>query len=432
MAEKMFLLTIYQMNVNNKKIMMKKLQIIILMSVLSINYSYSEFTSYNIGTTATLNSIYFINSLTGYCTADNSGIYRSTNGGINWSLNTVGSSVNWKSINFINSNSGMAAGNNQVAIYSGTVWTVTALSAIYDLRKIQMISSSAVYALCKNLATNDYLCLKSTNSGINWSAYDIPGTDYKDIFFLNSNTGFASGQNATITRTTNGGINWNELTDFSNYMGDNALNSIRINPSTGLGFALGVDPFYAYKTTNHGANWSLISFTYPQINGLTVSGNKIFACGDQNLIIRSSNAGVNWTRHTSPQSNSINSIFSVDTNLVFACGNNGTVYKTTNGGGSPVGINLQTTNADEYELHQNYPNPFNPNTIISFNLPESGNVKLTVFTICGKTIYEIIDKYLNAGNYNFEFKAGNISSGVYFYRLQSGSYSITKKMILIK
>jgi hypothetical protein len=85
-----------------------------------------------------------------------------------------------------------------------------------------------------------------------------------------------------------------------------------------------------------------------------------------------------------------------------------------------------------FELKQNYPNPFNPATKINFSLPKSGNVKLSVFDITGKVISTIVNSELSAGSYSADFDAAGLSSGIYFYRLETGNFVSTKKMTLVK
>lgn len=86
----------------------------------------------------------------------------------------------------------------------------------------------------------------------------------------------------------------------------------------------------------------------------------------------------------------------------------------------------------EYNLSQNYPNPFNPSTKIRFSLPQSADVKLTVFDITGKVVAELANGNFNAGTYEADWNAAMLSSGTYFYRLTAGRYTETKKMILVK
>jgi hypothetical protein len=87
---------------------------------------------------------------------------------------------------------------------------------------------------------------------------------------------------------------------------------------------------------------------------------------------------------------------------------------------------------EDYTLSQNYPNPFNPSTTISFSLAQAGNVKLTLFDALGSEIGEIADKEFSAGSHSINFNAANLTSGVYFYRIEAGSFVQSKKMILMK
>ena len=85
-----------------------------------------------------------------------------------------------------------------------------------------------------------------------------------------------------------------------------------------------------------------------------------------------------------------------------------------------------------FELYQNYPNPFNPVTEIKFNIPESGNTKLVVYNTLGEKVKTLVDDYLPVGEHKVNFDAGELPSGIYFYKLTSGKYSSVKKMILMK
>ena len=86
----------------------------------------------------------------------------------------------------------------------------------------------------------------------------------------------------------------------------------------------------------------------------------------------------------------------------------------------------------EYYLTQNYPNPFNPTTKINFNLPVAGNVKLTVYNLLGQEIKTLVNGYNESGVYNYTFDAKELNSGIYIYKLESGNYSQTRKMTLVK
>jgi hypothetical protein len=85
-----------------------------------------------------------------------------------------------------------------------------------------------------------------------------------------------------------------------------------------------------------------------------------------------------------------------------------------------------------FALHQYYPNPFNPVTIIKFDLPKGSLVKITVYDITGKVVDVIVNSYLMAGYQEATFNAINLASGVYFYKIEAGSFTDEKKMVVLK
>ncbi|MDR3609995.1 MAG: T9SS type A sorting domain-containing protein [Ignavibacteriaceae bacterium] len=96
------------------------------------------------------------------------------------------------------------------------------------------------------------------------------------------------------------------------------------------------------------------------------------------------------------------------------------------------GIENKKEISADYMLSQNYPNPFNPNTLISFSLPSRQFISLKVYDILGNEITTLVNEEKPAGNYKINFNASNLHSGVYFYSIRAGSFTDTKKLILIK
>jgi|GEM_PF-2793155 len=86
----------------------------------------------------------------------------------------------------------------------------------------------------------------------------------------------------------------------------------------------------------------------------------------------------------------------------------------------------------EFALEQNYPNPFNPTTTITFHLPSSSLVTLKVFNTAGQEIASLVDRQLPAGDHRTEWNASGVPSGIYFYRIQAGAYSETKKLVVMR
>ncbi|HQJ46354.1 MAG TPA: T9SS type A sorting domain-containing protein, partial [Ignavibacteriaceae bacterium] len=102
--------------------------------------------------------------------------------------------------------------------------------------------------------------------------------------------------------------------------------------------------------------------------------------------------------------------------------------------GNPTDVETedQISLPKDFALAQNYPNPFNPSTIIEYQLPKVSNVSLKVYDILGNEIVTLVNENKEAGNYEVEFNASRISSGIYFYKLQADNKTFIKKMSVIK
>jgi len=102
-----------------------------------------------------------------------------------------------------------------------------------------------------------------------------------------------------------------------------------------------------------------------------------------------------------------------------------------------IEIKLQTPFPKDYSLNQNYPNPFNPNTEISYKLPKSGHIKLEIYNILGQKVKTLVNKFQGIGTHNIQWDSSNnggalVSSGVYFYCLETPDMTMTKKMLLLR
>ncbi|MDH4068927.1 MAG: T9SS type A sorting domain-containing protein [Ignavibacteria bacterium] len=95
-------------------------------------------------------------------------------------------------------------------------------------------------------------------------------------------------------------------------------------------------------------------------------------------------------------------------------------------------ISALTTVPADFRLEQNYPNPFNPSTSIDYALPRDSNVKLEVFNLIGERVRVLQDGWQNAGYHKVVFRANQLPSGVYTYRIQAGEFVETKKLMLVK
>jgi len=115
-------------------------------------------------------------------------------------------------------------------------------------------------------------------------------------------------------------------------------------------------------------------------------------------------------------------------------GNNGTIDDTVFISDTVL-TKINNTNIEipaNYKLYQNYPNPFNPSTVIKYDIKFDGLVTLKVYNILGKEVASLVNELKQAGGYEAKFNGSNLGSGVYYYRLQAGDFSETKRMLLLK
>jgi len=193
-----------------------------------------------------------------------------------------------------------------------------------------------------------------------------------------------------------------------------------------------------YLSTNSGLSWTLVNSGMwdPDIFALAISGNNLFAGTWGGGVFASSNNGTKWNPVDSGLTNSYASLAVVS--LVILDSN---IYAGTVGSGvwrrplSEVITAIKRSRGaivTTFSLSQNYPNPFNPSTIISFDIPSRSLVSLKVFDGLGKEVSTIASGELEAGHYTRRWNAAGLASGLHFYRLLAGSYSETKKLMLLK
>ncbi|NWG29742.1 MAG: T9SS type A sorting domain-containing protein [Ignavibacteriaceae bacterium] len=95
-------------------------------------------------------------------------------------------------------------------------------------------------------------------------------------------------------------------------------------------------------------------------------------------------------------------------------------------------VEVEVTSPTTFSLEQNYPNPFNPTTKISWQSPVGSHQILKIYDVLGNEVATLVDEYREAGSYSVEFNAGNLTSGMYVYRLSTNNFVDTKKLILLK
>jgi len=161
-------------------------------------------------------------------------------------------------------------------------------------------------------------------------------------------------------------------------------------------------------------------------------------------LLAAENAGGRLFRQTHPNYNILATIFKVpglpDTTRPYwtviysdSSANKIFVIDGITGQIVPIGItNISTAVPDKFVLYQNYPNPFNPSTKIRFDIPKSSLVKLVVYDMLGREVAVLVNSKIKPGSYEYQWDGSDLTSGVYFYRIQTAEFTQIRKMILIK
>ncbi len=243
-----------------------------------------------------------------------------------------------------------------------------------------------------------------------------------------------------ISKSTDFGDSW--LTTYPDLGGDNACNSILFDPNDTSVVYAGMEGS-VIKTTDGGVTWDSTGLTntpfYFYALGYVGFINTLFAGGSTNSnefgLYYSNDDGDNWMQFQ-PQQNykGISGLAIVST----AIPENYILYMSTYGDGVlrmflPITyVKDEDVSLGNYKLFQNYPNPFNPTTRINYATPQISFITLKVYDVLGNKITTLVKEEKPAGSYEVEFDGSELTSGIYFYRLQAGNYVEARKMLLLK
>jgi photosystem II stability/assembly factor-like uncharacterized protein len=287
---------------------------------------------------------------------------------------------------------------------------------------------------------------KSTSGGGNWQGpYGTSVFNGTKILSLaSSHTGtdtvYCGAVNGRVFRTVNAGLNWTNVTD-SSIMPNRYATDITVNENNSSeayvtygGYGTG----HIFKTTNSGNNWTDITGNLPDVPHHCVVVDPLYSqnvyAGNDLGVYLTTNGGTSWYEYTAGMPYTL--VF--DLSIVYP---GRKVRAATYGNGIyerkllefPLSVNQSGNQiVNNFELLQNYPNPFNPKTIINYELGITNFVTLKVYDALGKVVSVLVNQKQNAGRFEVEFDGSNLSSGIYFYKLEVESYSETKRMMLLK
>jgi photosystem II stability/assembly factor-like uncharacterized protein len=338
------------------------------------------------------------------------------------------------------------------------------------LKKIEAIDYLNLF-----VAGNDTL-FKTTNGGNTWQKLPLPSIfEPSELQFINMNLGWVSGY-STLYKTTNGGISWSQ----------------QVQPMDNFYFLTSQIGWYTigsqiYSSTNGGSSWTLQNSNTNNLlyDIFFLDNNHGWAVGANGTILHTNNGGIPvelisftaeffkskieliWSTATETNNSGFEILRSTKENnwnkIGFVPGHGTTTetqhYSFTDNDVSPGKYQYKLKQIDydgtfeysqiveveipfvnEFSLSQNYPNPFNPVTKIKYSIPyvETRHasslqiVTLKIYDLLGREVATLVNEEKPAGEYEVEFDAGILPSGIYFYQLKAGQYSETKKMILLK
>jgi photosystem II stability/assembly factor-like uncharacterized protein len=344
-------------------------------------------------------AIWFSDTLHGWLGLEYSGghggLLRTVDGGNTWTIQ-VDSIHRVFDISFLNNSLGWFGSGHKIYHTNdgGNTWFVQAEQPeISDFLAVQFTSTNTGWA-------GGYIGLfKTTDGGYNWTQVFPSGINLKTlgIHFINSLVGWVIGdagyEGDKIFKTTNGGLTWE---DQSNQIAlQSRINAIYFTDFDN-GWVVGMDEFsdaLILHTTNGGSNWEAVDF---------------------------------------PTAITLANIGFANENIGWVLGSYGLILQTTNGGVSFLEDEVDFKIPNEFSLSQNYPNPFNPTTSLQYAIGSRQFVTLKVYDLLGREVATLVNEEKPSGEYEIEFNAANLPSGIYFYQLNAGSFSETKKMVLLR
>ncbi len=288
-------------------------------------------------------------------------VYKTTDGGVTWSIDTLFVGVTLNAICFSPTSASVAwiagSGGKIYKLSATGIWTLQTSGTTNELKDIQFVSNSTGYAV----GVSGTL-LKSTNGGSTWSNPVVsggqPSYDNNSIYFTTASNGVMVGTynffQGFATKTVSGGQYWGTPVSFPSY-----INKVEFPTST-TGYAVG-NGGVIYKTTNGGTSWSLkTSGVTVELKDLSfVSADTGYVVGANGTILKTTNGGSSWQLQSPPASFDLNGVYAYDADTVWAVGDSSLVLKTLN-----AGISLTISAADDSVLCQGYSIM---NTTVSYN-----------------------------------------------------------------
>ena len=391
------------------------------------------------GTSETLYAVKAVDNNVVWTAGTNGSVLVTTNGGASWTSvggGIIGSDFVY-AVEALDANTAFIAANSNTAkIYKtmngGVSWSLVFSQTDGFIGGIQMKSALEGYAIGSPMG-GKWTVLKTTDGGNTWNRLTTEPTQVGNEQGLLSvqllgNTIWFGTTTGKVYRSNDLGLTWISATTSGLLVYGLHFNSASLGL---IGFNSGTSDI----STNGGDSWEIVNAAGSQdITCISGAGNEFWVTNGADISYTNSNgqtwkssdpgfSGIVplWAVSISPTSSNLNGWAVGESGMILYYQRNATSIKSDT---QPL--------LTEYALEQNYPNPFNPSTKINYSIPQSGLISLKVYDVLGNEIATLVNAEKPAGNYEVNFNASQLSSGIYFYKLQVGLFVETKKMILLK
>lgn len=349
-------------------------------------------------------------------------MFLSSNAGMNWTqVDSADISIDILSIAILDTKILTGTWNGFVqSTDDGTTWntfTPAGIPADNAIWSIEMINNTLFAGTTGHI-------YKSSDNGNTWTEISTGIAEDARITSIvkSGDDVFAGSSNDGVFKFTNNETGW---TAINTNLTDTHISQLLVLNNKLFAVTLtGV-----FISDNSGTSWEADSSGLENVNCIVAVNKHLIAGTDGSGVYHSVDKGVTWTSLSSglPDDSRIWSI-TVSEDSIFA-GTNSGIWAT--GAADIVNVEREISVSETIILKQNYPNPFSSSTNISFSIPSKSFVSLKIYDRMGREVATIFSEEIPAGLYTRKWNSANVPSGIYFYRLEAGSFAETKKLILL-
>jgi len=400
----------------------------------------------NVPTVENLIDVVMLDSVTAVVIGDRNAILRTTDAGVTWTNITIAHSADyhWNAVSFSDKLNGTIVGDHTLwtTTDGGATWISRTVPSTQKCFSVKQLSPRLVYIGCDS----GYL-YHSSDTCRTWSVEKISSNEIRSIFIWTGPIIPEAG--IPIYALTPSSLCMSRIFPFLQWkedtltmmvgLGSEALNG-EFSYGGGPGYIVGVqgdlraDPTILVKKISDTV-WTKVQTGILRdgvLYDVSAPSDKFaYVCGSGGMILNTTDGGTTWKEMIVPTARRLKAISFFNNERGFAVGDSGTVLFTSNGGITDV-TDKHLQLPERFELFQNYPNPFNPTTTIRFRISTSGFTSLKVFDVLGREVATLVNKELSAGEHSVQWNATEMPSGIYLYRLESGTNVSTRKLVLVK